>query len=371
MPLDAVHPCPSGDINCVDRVIREMDRRFEALASTCDHDAVFALMYLRTTQEFKRAVQEPGFFLDNDYLIRQDVVFANYYFDAYDHYVAGERDRVPEAWRIAFDAARDRAVSGSGNILLGMNAHVNRDLPYVLASLGLTFPDGSSRKPDHDKVNDFLWRVIRPGLDEAARRFDPSIDDSNVDGTTLDEYTFFQMLVAWREGAWHNAVRLAEAETQAEWDQVAAEIEASAAATARALQLETAYVPPLTTSAARDAWCAEHWDEAGYGDPTSSEIVTVSSAAALLPEGLSLSPAFPNPFNPQTTFSLAVPTDQHVRVEVFDLLGRRVALLHDGPLAAGTPHRFAFEASRLPSGTYLLRAEGEAFARQQQITLLK
>jgi hypothetical protein len=47
--------CRSGDIACVDATIAEMDRRFEPLADACDHDAVFALTYLRTTEEYRRS----------------------------------------------------------------------------------------------------------------------------------------------------------------------------------------------------------------------------------------------------------------------------------------------------------------------------
>lgn len=84
-----------------------------------------------------------------------------------------------------------------------------------------------------------------------------------------------------------------------------------------------------------------------------------------------LSPNYPNPFNPQTTFTLAVVRAQHVRVEVFDLLGRRVVLLHDGPLAAQAPHRFVFDAADLPSGMYLLRVSGETFQAARSVTLLR
>ena len=66
-----------------------------------------------------------------------------------------------------------------------MNAHINRDLPFALASMGLVHADGASRKPDHDKVNEILGRVMRGGvLEEAAERFDPSIRNSDVPGTT-------------------------------------------------------------------------------------------------------------------------------------------------------------------------------------------
>ena len=54
---------------------------------------------------------------------------------------------VPRAWAIAFGAADERAMSAAGNLALGINAHVQRDLPFVLAAIGLVKPDGSSRKP--------------------------------------------------------------------------------------------------------------------------------------------------------------------------------------------------------------------------------
>lgn len=366
-------PCTQAKPNCVARVIREMTKRFDVLAAGCDHDAVFSLVYLRTTEEFERALNEPGFFLDPDYLIRQDVHFANYYFEAYDAWHAGQPADAPEAWRIAFEAADERAVSGAGNILLGMNAHVNRDLPYVLADLGLYFPDGSSRKPDHDKVNVFLRRVMRPALDEVARRFDPSVKGSDIPGTTLDDEVLFQMLVGWREQAWHNAVRLVGAKTPEERLQVEASIEAYAAEMARLIREQSAYHPPLTTSAARDAWCAAHWNDDGT---TTSALVASSLTAPTLmaqTERLrdGLSAAYPNPFNPQTSFVLSVAAAQQVRVEVVDLLGRRVALLHDGLLEAGPDHRFTFDAAHLPSGRYLIRATGDRFAEQMSVVLTK
>lgn len=254
------HLCPAGQVRCVDTVIREMRRRFNPLASSCDHDAVFALTYLRTTEEYRRAVEDPEFFDDNAHVNHQDVVFADYYFRAYDAWHRG-RGTVPDAWQIAFDAADDRAVSGSGSMLLGISAHVNRDLPFVLEEIGLVAPDGGSRKPDHDRVNDFLIRVTAYMVPEAARRLDDTMDDGSVPGVTVDETTTFQMMVAWREQAWRNAERLVNARTPQERASVAQSIEDFAAQEARTLRLSLAYAPPLSDSAARDAWCAQHWDD--------------------------------------------------------------------------------------------------------------
>ena len=127
----------------MDGVVTEMTNRFGDLANSCDHDAVFALVYLRTTEEYRRTVAaDPLFFADTAYVNREDAVFADDYFEAYDGWHAGA-GTAPQAWAIAFEAAERREVSGGGNILLGMNAHINRDLPFALASMGLVHADGS------------------------------------------------------------------------------------------------------------------------------------------------------------------------------------------------------------------------------------
>ncbi len=250
--------CTAGHVRCVDAVIREMRSRLKPLVRDCDHDAVFALVYLRTTEEYRRTIEDPNFFVDSSFVNHQDVVFAKLYFDAFDAWHRGDRDAVPPAWRVLFSAAENREVSGTGNLLLGMSAHVNRDLPLALAEIGLVRPDGSSRKDDHNKVNQFLVRVVQPVIEEVARRFDPSADDGSIDGTTMDETATLQLLFGWREEAWRNAERIALADTPAQKAAVIRSIEDAALAKAELLKAQTAYQAPLSSSAARDAWCSEH-----------------------------------------------------------------------------------------------------------------
>lgn len=253
--------CRSGKVQCVDHVIREMTRRFEPLADACDHDAVFALTYLRTTEEYRRSVADGTFFRDTSFVNHQDAVFAQLYFDAFDAWHSGDVAGTPPAWRVAFDAADRRLVTGTGDMLLGMSAHVNRDLAFALADIGLVRPDGSSRKDDHDKVNEFLNRVMEPLLAEAASRFDPTIDDGQIAWTTLDETALLQMLVGWRETAWRNAERLVMAPTEEARAQVAADIEAFAETEGRLIVAATAYGPLdwlLQRGATRDAYCSTH-----------------------------------------------------------------------------------------------------------------
>ena len=100
---------------------------------------------------------------------------------------AGSRELVPPAWREAYDAGRDRYVNGTGNLLMSMNAHINRDFPFLLDALGLIKPDGSTRKADHDRGNVVLNRLYGPVLKELSERFDPVVDDTNAPGATGDD----------------------------------------------------------------------------------------------------------------------------------------------------------------------------------------
>ena len=64
---------------------------------------------------------------------------------------------------------------------------------------------------------------------------------------------------------------------------------------------------------------------------------------------------WPNPSGGAVTVALALPSAGPVRVAVYDALGRRVAVVHDGPLGAGV-HEFGLDGSALPAGLYVVRA---------------
>jgi hypothetical protein len=91
-----------------------------------------------------------------------------------------------------------------------MNAHINRDLPYTLAAVGLRHPNGSTRKPDHDAVNQFLDRVIDPLQAELAQRYDPVFTVAG-DLSPFEEVGALQGIRTLRENAWRNAEDLISA----------------------------------------------------------------------------------------------------------------------------------------------------------------
>jgi len=251
----STNECRAGRPTCVDKVIRRL--RDDLDAFRCSHHSPFAVTYLRVTEAVRLALDDPGFFADARFVAREDQVFADLYFQAYANWRTGTGP-LPEAWRIAFDAARDKRVRPGTNVLLGINAHVNRDLPFMLYLVGLVAPDGTSRKGDHDQINPLLNSVQLPIVREIARRLDPTVDDANTPGT-LDDTALFQPLQAWREEAWRNAERLAAAPTAAARDDVARQIEAAAAARARLLRDAGSYLPLSNAAAIRDQYCATHF----------------------------------------------------------------------------------------------------------------
>jgi hypothetical protein len=243
--------CPSGSNRCLDRTIREMQNRLDVLAATCQHDAVFSLAYLRVTEDVRRAVRA-DYFDDPVWLNQVDAVFARMYFDTMDDWHAGRTAGVPEAWRIALQAEDDRAVTGLGNFMLAMNAHINRDFPNVIAEVGVTGPDGTSHKADHNVYNRRLDALYAPVFAEEAQRFDPTFDD--LDAGPFEETAAGIIMRGWREGVWRNAENLVLASSPAERALAEQEIEAYAAT--QAAMIRAMFASP--DSSARDAWCAEH-----------------------------------------------------------------------------------------------------------------
>src|SRR4051812_26139339 len=113
--------CVAGRPNCLQGTLKEQSRIADQTASSCSHNAVFARAYVRMTQLYGYTRAIPGYYEDVPYFNHVDAVFARYYTDAYYSWAAGNRAAVPQAWLTALDAARDKRVSGTGDLLLGMN----------------------------------------------------------------------------------------------------------------------------------------------------------------------------------------------------------------------------------------------------------
>ncbi len=247
----AVSTCKKPRPGC----IRTQMQRLRAARDRygCDHRAVFATTYLVLTKQLFADVKSglvKDRYLSPKYLYTEDAVFDNVYQRTLKAWEDGRE--VADAWRIAFETAGRDDTGAVQDMLLGINAHVQNDMPYVLASLGLTDRNGKSRKPDHDEANGALNRAYEDVVAEVRKRFDPALDLSNPPLVPLDDIAGLELVRAWRENVWRNAEKLLNARNGKERREVSKQIEDNAAATAQIIA--SGALPGY--GATRDAYCA-------------------------------------------------------------------------------------------------------------------
>lgn len=92
--------------------------------------------------------------------------------------------------------------------------------------------------------------------------------------------------------------------------------------------------------------------------------------SSIVPENLSLYQNYPNPFNPATNIRFDLTQSGSVALEVFNLVGQKVAELVNGPLGAGS-YNVSFNAGALPSGVYVYRLAAGGQTVQKKMMLLK
>lgn len=172
----------------------------------CDHRAVFPTVYRLLTQETRLQMEaDPSVFQDPAGLGQEAVEFYRLYEQMIRAHLAGEI--IPPAWQVVMDAAQQGDWTGGHDMLLAINAHVQRDMPFAVAKTGLTLPTGESRKADHDNFNAILNRAYPRIVQAVGQRYDPfmlTVADLGVPGNLAA----MQLVALWREGVWRNAERL-------------------------------------------------------------------------------------------------------------------------------------------------------------------
>jgi len=79
---------------------------------------------------------------------------------------------------------------------------------------------------------------------------------------------------------------------------------------------------------------------------------------------------YPNPFNSFTILNFQLPFDDHVRIKIYDMLGKEVTTIVDEKLSAGI-YRKVWDASNLPSGVYFYKMQSESFKDTKRLILIK
>jgi hypothetical protein len=194
-----------GVADAVVAVVATMQERLDTLTRAQEPLREFLGTYRRTTLAVGKAV-DGGAFEDPEWVEAWDVAFAELYLDALDAHLAGGTPSRP--WRLAFDAPAD--LPALRHVLLGINAHVNYDLPQALLAVisDDDFADPavmSRRRRDHERIDGILASRVAAEDAELATKGRTLLDRALQ---PLNRISSRRFLREARQKVWHNTVEL-------------------------------------------------------------------------------------------------------------------------------------------------------------------
>jgi hypothetical protein len=194
----------------IDELIGRMEALLVSLRAAGDQRRYFHATYLRTTIAVAAELRRGGF-SDAGWVERWDVAFADLYLDALGTALTGREPSRP--WAAAFGAPA--GLPPLRHVLLGMNAHVNYDLPQALLAVitDAEFADPvllAGRESDHRAIDEVLAARVGAEGDELAAVSGPA---TRLDRLLrpLSQRATRRFLREAREKVWANAVVLSQA----------------------------------------------------------------------------------------------------------------------------------------------------------------
>jgi Family of unknown function (DUF5995) len=195
----------------VDDPIAEVAKRLQDRAHAVPpHYLAFLDTYRRTTLAVGTAVADAKF-EDPEWVQAWDVTFAELYLDALDADLEGRTTDVPRPWRLTFDAPAD--LPALRRVLLGINAHINYDLPQALLAV-ISVDDFADpvlvarRQRDHERIDAVLASRVSDEDDVLASEGRTLLDRVLA---PLNRRSSQRFLQESRQKVWHNTWQLHEA----------------------------------------------------------------------------------------------------------------------------------------------------------------
>jgi len=105
----------------------------------------------------------------------------------------------------------------------------------------------------------------------------------------------------------------------------------------------------------------------GIGTPASA---VNPNPSTVIPKTFALNAPYPNPFNPVTTISFDMPFQNHISINICNILGEQVAVLLNGNSSPGN-NQIQWDAKDFPSGIYFCRMQAGGFQQVQKLLVLK
>lgn len=200
-----------SDYQSITDVLNGLGRLEAEFFARNDRRGVFVSAYLQITSELQRRI-ELGQFHDVAWVGNYVVEFARLYQYALRQYETGVIGTVPGPWALSLKTSSEGQGLVIQDLLLGINAHINHDLPFALEKVGIG-PNRSGRYDDHNAVNVALRRATDAVQDRIAKMYSLGLGVLDRLLGPLDEkLTSFSFEVA-REHAWEMGVAIANAQS--------------------------------------------------------------------------------------------------------------------------------------------------------------
>jgi hypothetical protein len=195
----------------IDALIGRMEALLGPMQAAGDPRRFFHATYLRTTRAVRDALRA-GQFSDPDWVERWDVAFAEFYLDALRADSDGAGEAVPGPWAVAFRSARQQpSAPALRHVLLGMNAHINYDLPQALLAV-ISSPEFADpallgrRRADHRRIDEVLSQRVGAEDAELAGTAPRSAVDAAL--APLNQAASRRFLREARAKVWDNTIEL-------------------------------------------------------------------------------------------------------------------------------------------------------------------
>lgn len=190
----------------IDDVLEKLGQIIEHYRERHSPLAFFPAVYRATTARVRAGIRS-GAFADAARMNRLATVFANRYLAAFDVAETAGGGRRARAWQVAFDAGARSHTMILQHVLVGMNAHINFDLPLavIAAAAGGTVAD---IEQDFKAINQILAALLDP-VQDVIDGFSPLLGILDQVGGRTDEALVTFSINNARDEAWHEATRLA------------------------------------------------------------------------------------------------------------------------------------------------------------------
>lgn len=199
----------------LDFLLQKMIQQADTWEKSADQRYIFLRCYSMMSTNMVVAIRE-GKFEDSAWVSTLMQRFAEYYFvalEAYEH----QAEYTSRVWKQVHEAAQHQKLHVLQNLLLGVNAHINYDLPLSLYDClcqdwaNLDDAQRRSRQNDHETVNVIISSTIDTVQDTVVEPASPIMAIVDQVLGRMDEWLLSQLITSWRHEVWNVAMQMLEA----------------------------------------------------------------------------------------------------------------------------------------------------------------